>query len=171
MNIKNLQLRSLVLSKERLEEVVRLKLHHNFIDEILNEYIEQASMELDAPISFISIILDSVQKFASLHGVDGWIREANGTAVEWSFCVNSFETRKPFVVEDMEKNPITKDNPLVKVDKVKSYAGVPMITTNGQHIGNFCVAGVEPRDFSEEDIRVLEKYATLTIKRLEERVN
>ncbi len=170
MNIKNLRLRSLLLDKARLEEIVRLKLHQNFIDEVLNEYIEQASLELDAPISFISIVLDGVQKFASLHGVDGWIREAQGTAVEWSFCINSFETQLPFVVEDTEANPITKDNPLVKVDKVKSYAGAPMITKNGKQIGNFCVAGVESRSFTEEEIKVLEKYADLTVKRLEERI-
>lgn len=156
--------------KGRIEEIARLGLHEPKADKILNEYVQKASAEFDLPIGLVSIVLDDAQFFAASHGLEGWIDEANGTPVEWSFCATSVETEKPFIVENADENNQVKDNPLVKIDGIKCYAGVPMITSNGYTVGNFCVIGDKSRSFSEAEINKLKQYAKDAITQIEARV-
>lgn len=166
---KNLE-KDPIRSKERLDEIARLKLHEDVVDEILDEYAKKAAEEYNLPIGLVSIVLDEAQKFAAAHGVGGWIEKANGTPVEWSFCANSVKTNTPFVVENADEHEVVKENPLVTMDGIKCYAGVPLITSNNQVIGNFCVIGTESRSFSEQEIMRLKEYATLVVDRIEARI-
>lgn len=159
-----------LVDENRIKEIARLKLHEEQADEILNEYAKKAAEEFDLPIGLVSIVMDGAQTFAASHGVGGWILGANGTPVEWSFCANSVKSGNPFVVEDADTHEVVKDNPLVTIDNIKCYAGVPMTTKNDQIIGNFCVIGVESRSFTEEEIKRLKEYASQTVERLEARV-
>ncbi len=156
--------------KGRIEEIARLGLHEDKVDEILNDYVKKASAEFNLPIGLVSIVLDDAQVFAASHGLEGWLDETNGTPVEWSFCATSVETEKPFVVENAEEHNKVKDNPLVKIDGIRCYAGVPMITSKGYTIGNFCVIGDEKRNFSEKEIARLKEYAAEAVAQIEARV-
>jgi GAF domain-containing protein len=162
---------SAILDKERLEEIGRLDLDSNEVREILDRYVSKASGEFDLPIGLVSIVLDGAQIFASSKGLQGWIAETNGTPVEWSFCANSVESRKPFVVENATLDDRVKDNPLVAAEGLRCYAGAPMITSRGHVIGNFCVMGPEKRTFSSEEIAKLSDYAKKAILSIEEQVN
>lgn len=153
----------------RLEEIARLDIASDEVDEILNDIAAEAAEEFDLPIGLVSIVLDQAQVFAGSHGLEGWIKESNGTPVEWSFCANSVESGNPLIVEDAEKNEMVKDNPLVTNDGIKCYAGVPLITSNGHNLGNFCVIGSEDRSFDEQEIERLKEYAAKAVERIEKR--
>ena len=157
--------------RERLQEIANLRLHDGEVDDILNEYVEEAARVFNLPVSLATIILDSAQVFAAESGLEGWAKEANGTPVEWSFCVHSVRSGKPLVVEDAQSHDLVKNNPSVTRDNVRCYAGVPLITSNGHIVGNFCVIGNIPRKFTDEEIEKLEAYATKTIRRIENRLN
>lgn len=157
-------------SHTRLDEIARLKLYENEVDEILNGYAKQAATELNMGIGLVTIVMDEAQKFAGSFGLEGWLKEANGTPVEWSFCANSVESKKAFIVEDATINPRVKDNPLVTQDGIRCYAGAPIITKNNEVIGNFCVLGTSTREFSDEEIATLKRYAKQVSERLEERI-
>lgn len=159
-----------IKDKGRIEEIARLQLHDDQVDEILNDYVQQAATEFDLPIGLVSVVLDDAQHFAASHGLSDWLEIANGSPVEWSFCANSVSTQKPFVVEDSESNEVVKNNPLVHHDDVKCYAGVPMITKNGYVVGNFCVIGDKSRNFTAAEVERLKEYAVQAVNRLEERV-
>ena len=154
----------------RIEEIARLKLHDDQVDEILNGYVQQAAEEFDLSIGLVSVVLDDAQHFAAAHGLDDWIAESKGTPVEWSFCANSVATRKPFIVEDSETHEKVKDIPLVENDDIKCYAGVPMISSNGYVVGNFCVIGDSSRSFTAEEVDRLKEYADRAIAHIEKRV-
>lgn len=154
----------------RIEVIARLKLHEDQVDDILNTYAQKASEEFNLPISMVSVVLDEAQIAAGAHGLEGWIAEAGGIPVEWSFCSNSVESRQPFVVGNLENNEKTNTNPLVKMDGIKCYAGAPMITSNGFVIGNFCVVGVEERTFTNDEIAKLKVYAKQAVDHIEQRV-
>jgi len=158
-----------VKSFSRVEEIARLRLHEDHVDQILNDFVAQASAEFDLPISLVSIVLDDVQKFSASHGLGGWLAETQGTPVEWSFCANSVRTGKPYVVENADIDGLQKSNPLVTIDNVKCYAGAPLISKNGVIMGNFCVIGDKARSFSAHDIERLRYYAHLTMDRIEQR--
>lgn len=159
-----------VTDAKRIEELARLRLHEDQVDEILNDYTEKAAKEFDLPVSLVSVVLDEAQMFAASHGLEGWMLDAGGTPVEWSFCANSVKSGEPFIVENAEKHDTVKDNPLVRVDGIKCYAGVPMVTSNNFVIGNFCVIGTEERSFTDEEILSLKKYASEAVQRIEDRV-
>lgn len=155
--------------ESRLKEIARLDLISDEVDEILNELAQKAADEFDLPMGMVSIVLDEAQITAGAHGVEGWIAETGGIPNEWSFCSNSVTSGKPFVVEDATKHPKTKDNPLVSNDGIRCYAGVPLETSNGHILGNFCVVGAQNRSFTEEEIEQLRDYADKAVARIEER--
>ena len=156
-----------ILDRGRLQEIARLRLHEERIDEILQRYVAQAAQEFDLPIGLVSIVLDHAQKFSASHGLTGWLQESQGTPVEWSFCANSVATGEPFIVPDAEEHPSTQGNPLVAHDNVKCYAGAPMITKNGYVIGNFCVIGDHSRTFTDAEVYRLQEYAKLVVDHVE----
>ncbi len=158
-----------ILDPERIEEIARLRLHEDQVDEILNEYVKKAAEEFDLPIGVVSIVLDEVQSFIASHGLEDWVSEVKGTPVEWAFCANSVKTGKEFIVEDSHDS-IMKESPIVTMEGIRCYAGVPLITDKGKVIGNFCVQGPDTRSFTGEEIERLKEYASMVIKRLEERV-
>jgi|AntRauTorcE11897_2_1112592.scaffolds.fasta_scaffold71006_1 GAF domain-containing protein len=159
-----------ITDAKRIEEIAKLRLHEDQVDEILNEYAQKASETFNLPVSLISIVLDEAQIFAASHGLEGWMLDTGGTPVEWSFCANSVKSGEPFIVENAKEHDVVKDNPLVKVDGIQCYAGAPMVTSNNFIIGNFCVIGKEKRTFSEDDIKKLKDFANEAVKRIEERV-
>lgn len=158
-----------LVDKGRIEEIARLGLHDEQVDEILNEYVKKAASEFDLPVGVVSIVLDDVQNFIAAHGLEDWMAESNGTPVEWAFCANSVKTGKEFIVEDAQDS-IMKDSPIVTMEGIRCYAGVPLKTKNDFIVGNFCVQGPETRSFSEKEIARLKEYAALVMDRLEERI-
>lgn len=159
-----------LLNKTRLQEIVRLGLHKQFIEDTFNTYAEKAAKEFNLPIGAVSIILDSTQHFIGKHGMEDWIDEVSGTPAEWSFCQNSVASKEPFIVENALTNEIMKDSPLVTEEGLRCYAGVPLLTKNNEVLGNFCVKGKESRQFSQEEIEKLKTYSSEIVAILEERV-
>ena len=72
--------------RERLQEIADLGLTSAETDRILQEVCTQAAKALDLPIGLVTVVLDEAQHFAAQYGLGGWLEEANGTPVEWSFC-------------------------------------------------------------------------------------
>lgn len=156
-------------NRKRLEEISRLKLHHEGLDELLQSHVKKAAEEFDLPIAAVSIVLDSTQYFIGQHGMDDWVGEVSGTPAEWSFCQNSVVSKKPFIVENALENKTMKDSPLVQEEGLRCYAGAPMISKNGEVLGNFCVKGKEVREFTEQEIERLKSYAVEIVEILEDR--
>jgi len=162
-------MQAVLRQRERLQEIADLGLTGAEADRILQEVCTQAANALDLPIGLVTVVLDEAQHFAAQHGLDGWMEEANGTPVEWSFCRFSVATKDAFVVENAEHHALVQDNPLVTMDGLRCYAGIPLISSRGFALGAFCVAGKEPRDFSENDLMTLRGFAATAIARIEAR--
>jgi GAF domain-containing protein len=154
----------------RLSAIAERGLKAPGVDEILQQTVDEAAERLDLPIGLVSIVMDSAQVFAAQRGLEGWIKEANGTPVEWSFCANSVRSGEPFVVEDAETHPLVRENPLVTLDGIRCYAGIPLVTHDGHVLGNLCVLGSEARSFSEDDLQLLRGLARRAMERIESRV-
>jgi GAF domain-containing protein len=135
----------------------------------LSDLTSEACSQLHLPFGMVNIVLDEAQYVAAQHGVGGWIAEAQGTPVEWAFCRFAVRDRAEFVVDDTHTHERVKDNPLVTIDGLRCYAGIPLITSRGHALGSFCVAGLETHSFSEAEMQTLRALAAEAMRRIEGR--
>lgn len=124
--------------------------------------------QLHAPVSMVSVLLDSSQFILGGHGVSGWVGENQGLPAEWSLCAQTVLADRPYVVADRVTDPEHSDNPLLTAAGLRSYAGVPIDDDSGQTLGAHCVIDAEPRDFTEAEIAVLTEGAAETMRILAE---
>jgi GAF domain-containing protein len=153
----------------RLAEIAALGLTSAEVDDVLQRTVEEASARLGLPTAMVSIVMDEAQWFAAHTGLPAWMAEARGTPIEWSFCANAVRTNEPFVVEDATTHPLVKHIPIVPLDNIRCYAGIPLVTATGQTLGTLCVIGTEPRSFSEAELDTLRGLANQAMDRIEER--
>ncbi|MDG4720514.1 MULTISPECIES: GAF domain-containing protein [Thalassospira] len=74
-----------------------------------------------------------------------------------SFCGHVILGDTAFVVEDAQQDERFHDNPLVTgIPNVRAYAGVPLSNPDGYKIGALCVVDTQTRQFSQEDLQILE---------------
>ncbi|MDP9417512.1 MAG: GAF domain-containing protein [Actinomycetota bacterium] len=158
-----------VTDLDRLAEVADLDLFSAEARTKLDEFAARAAARFDLPIGLVSIVLDSSQYLAGRHGVDGWIDDAEGTPVEWSFCATTVRTRKQYVVTDAASDEVQQHNPLVTQDGIASYAGTPMVTSRGHVLGSYCVIGATARDFSADELAELQRMADEVVAEIEAR--
>jgi GAF domain-containing protein len=168
-SVTDAQMLSALRQRERLQEIADLGLTRADTDAILQEVCTEAAQALGLPIGLVTVVLDEAQHFAAQHGLEGWLAEANGTPVEWSFCRFSVATKADFVVQDAEQHRLVQSSPLVTMDGLRCYAGIPLISSRGHALGSFCVAGTETREFSEEDMATLRGFADTALARIEAR--
>ncbi|RZS89779.1 GAF domain-containing protein [Motilibacter rhizosphaerae] len=157
-----------VTDAERLQEVGSYDLYSDEVRAQLDAFARAAAARFDLPIGLVSIVLDEAQYLAGTSGVEGWIDEADGTPVEWSFCVNAVRNRAPYVVPDATVDPLQHDNPLVTDDGIRSYAGAPLVTSSGHVLGSYCVIGTTPRDFTAEEVAELTRMADEVVAAIEQ---
>ncbi|HYW12916.1 MAG TPA: GAF domain-containing protein [Longimicrobium sp.] len=153
----------------RLAEIAALGLTAAEVDGVLQQTVEEAASRLGLPTAMVSIVMDEAQWFAAHTGLPAWMAEARGTPVEWSFCANAVRTGEPFVVEDATTHPLVKNIPIVDLDNVRCYAGIPLVTSTRQTLGTLCVIGTEPKSFSQAELDTLRTLAKQAMDRIEER--
>jgi GAF domain-containing protein len=155
--------------RARLEEIAELRLNDSDVDGVLSEIAAEAAAHFGLPVALVSIVLDRAQYFRGSHGLDGWLATTRGTPAEWSFCQHVVRNQEPFVVDDAQNHPLMQDSPLVRMEGVRCYAGVPLVTSRGHVVGSFCVQGPDARSFTEYDVAQLHRYAKRAIARIEQR--
>jgi len=136
---------------------------------VLQEITREAADALRMPTATVTVVLDEAQFFAAQYGVDGWMQDAHGTPVEWSFCAHAVANRAPFVVEDATTHPDVRHMPIVENDQVICYAGIPLVSSRGHTLGTLCVIGHQPHTFTEDELGTLRALADRAVARIEER--
>ncbi|MEU4245649.1 GAF domain-containing protein [Actinoplanes sp. NPDC026619] len=134
----------------------------------LDALATRTAARLHAPVSLISVVLDSAQFVLGRHGVGGWMAEIDGIPAEWSLCAHTVLAGRPYCVTDGATDPAHADNPLLNMTDMHSYAGVPLIDHSGQAIGAHCVIDVDPRTFTDDDLALLADSAAETMRILDE---
>ncbi|MEO7493793.1 MAG: EAL domain-containing protein [Massilia sp.] len=110
------------------------------------------------PIALVSLVDAKRQWFKSRFGL-----EACETPRDISFCGHALTQSEPFLIEDALADPRFADNPLVTgAPHVRSYAGVPLRSTNGYAVGTLCLIDHVPRSFDADDVAALVDLARMT---------
>ncbi len=111
----------------------------------------------NVPMALVSLIDQERQWFKSKQGL-----AATETPREISFCGHAILALDTFIVPDALQDPRFADNPLVLgAPFIRFYAGQPIRSRSGYALGTLCVIDVQPREFSAEDIAVLNDFARM----------
>lgn len=81
-------------------------------------------------------------------------------------CAWTVAQDTPMTVPDLALDPRFGDLPVVHAG-MRMYAGAPLITPRGHHIGTLCVFDTAPRPLPPEDLQALEDLAALVVTALE----
>jgi PAS domain S-box-containing protein len=154
--------------KKRLEDLKSFQLLDTPPEKEYDNLTHLASLICDTPISLVSLVADVRQFFKSHHGT-----AITETPVEHSFCIHAIKVpKKPFILEDARKDDRFRDNPLVKgKPNIVFYAGIPLVSSEGNTLGTFCVIDHRPRQLENKQIESLKSLANQVVQLFELRKN
>ncbi|RFA31024.1 hypothetical protein CAI21_03365 [Alkalilimnicola ehrlichii] len=140
---------------EVVEQYRKLRIEQ---DQGLSELVGLAAQVCDAPMALITLVGEERQWFKASFGT--FMEE---TAREASFCVHTLTCNRLLIVPDTRQDPRFAENPLVVGEPhIVFYAGMPLIDSNGVHLGALCVVDYKSRDLTttqREALRSLGQYA------------
>lgn len=154
----------------RLEALKRTALLDSTPEEAFDRFTRLAGRLLGAPVALVTLVDSNRQFFKSAFGLpEPWasIRE---TPLSHSFCQYAVASGEPLVVSDARSHPLVHDNLAVIELGVRAYAGIPLVTSQGDAVGSFCAIDTKPREWTEEELATLQDLAAAVVAEIELRV-
>ncbi len=150
---------------DRLKTLESYQILDTTSEEEFDNLTKLAAEICDTPISLITFLDESRQWFKSTYGIS-----EKQTPRDISFCGHAILDSEIFEVEDALLDNRFKDNPLVTADpNIRFYAGIPLETSNGSHLGTLCVIDSQPRKLNLTQRKSLYRIAKQVVSLLEHR--
>ena len=147
----------------RLEALRRYSILDTPAEQAYDDITALAAHICGVPIALISFVDAERQWFKSAIGFP-----CSETKRDVSFCAHAILGTQTMVIEDALEDERFVNNPLVTcVSGVRFYAGVPLITPDGQAIGTLCVLDYQPKVLSKSQQTMLEALARQVVTQLE----
>jgi sigma-B regulation protein RsbU (phosphoserine phosphatase) len=145
-----------ILDAGRLAAVARTGLLDTGPDEPFDRLARLAAALLDAPFAFVTIVDDHRAYWKSAIGIEAIGIVDRDQPIPDSFCQYVVATGERLIVDDAVHDPRTRDNPTVLRHGVAAWAGFPLLAPTGEVLGSFCVVDVRTRQWTPQDINVLQ---------------
>ncbi len=110
-----------------------------------DDIVHLAAELCGVPIALVSLVDEHRQWFKANVGLPG----VTETERDIAFCHHAIQNEDVFVVEDASAHKGFADNPLVRGHPfIRFYAGAPLRTDDGYHIGTLCIIDRNPRELT-----------------------
>ncbi|NYS26171.1 sensor domain-containing diguanylate cyclase [Rhodobacteraceae bacterium 2376] len=102
-----------------------------------------------------------------------WFKAKRGLNIaesprEVAFCDHVIRGENVMTIPDAREDQRFASNPYVVSDPgVRCYMGAPLTTRDGYNIGTLCIMGTEPRQFGDDEMATLRKFAKLVLAQIE----
>jgi PAS domain S-box-containing protein len=126
-----------------------------------------AARILNAPVALVSLVDEDRQFFKSAVGLDEPWASRRGTPLSYSFCQYVVASGEPLVINDAREHDLLHNNLSVSEMGVVAYAGIPLVTRDGQQLGSFCVIDHQPRTWTQAEIDILSDLAASVMTEIE----
>jgi len=156
-----------IQNEARLEALRRTSLFDSPPEEAFDWLTRMATNVLRVPVSLVNLVGSDRQYFKSQCGLGEPFAHWRHNPLTYSFCKYVVGLGAPLVVADAREDPRFARWPTVLELGVISYAGVPLITSDGHAIGTFAVVDLRPHEWTEEDIDVLQVLGTCTMSEID----
>jgi signal transduction histidine kinase len=155
-----------VNEKERLTKLKEYNILDTPEEESFDEIVKLASIICKVPMSTITLIDEKRQWFKAKVGL-----KYQETSREIAFCAHVINGDDLMIINDAAEDERFADNPMVTSDPdIRFYAGMPLITPDGNKLGTICVIDNVPRTLTEEQKFALQILAKNVITLLELRL-
>jgi len=156
---------STLTDRKRLDAVLKTGLLDTPPEESFDRLTRLAAKLINVPATFISLVGDGRDFYKSCIGFGepfGTTRQLEGT----TFCHYAIVSSGPLLIPDTMAHPVFREVPTVQSLGVRAYAGIPLITDEGQAIGSFCAIDFVPRQWSELDVEILSELAASAMREI-----
>lgn len=154
---------ALIDEPARLAALHRLAILDTPPEEPFDNVVKLVRTVLGVPISAVTLIDGDRQWFKAIQGLD-----ALETPRSESFCAFAIRQRAPLLIADATLDPRVAHYPAVVQDPhVRSYAGVPLVTSDGYNVGALCAVDTKAREFTESELDILRNFASIIVKEME----
>jgi len=145
--------------KERLEELRGLKLLDTPAEENFDRITERLTRLFRVPIALLTLIDKDRQWFKAQTGLPSDLADARSTPRDVSLCGHVVAKDDILIVRDLARDPRFANNPFLKKQGFRFYAGVPLRGPNGLPIGSLCILHTKPREMSRQEQDLLQVVA------------
>ncbi len=141
---------------ERLAVLQEYQILDTLPEKDFDDIVKIASEICNTPISTITLIDRDRQWFKAKVGL-----EVSESPRETSFCAHAIlDHQVPLIISDAREDERFFDNPLTIGEPfVIFYAGVPLVTDNGQALGTLCVIDNQPKQLRDDQVVALKALA------------
>ena len=153
--------------RQRLDALLSYRILDSDPEDDFDDITKLAAEICETPISIITLVDEQRQWFKSAQGLD-----MTESPRESSFCGHA--VARPdinLIVENAMEDERFHDNPFVTDGTIGSYAGIPIVNTDGFALGALCVIDQKAKKLAPFQINALEKLANQVTKLLELRRN
>lgn len=125
---------------------------------------------LETPLALVNLVDDQRQFSAACVAPASWPPEREAPLAD-SFCKWAVIERVPVVIPDARVDTRVRTSAMITGLNVVAYLGVPLLLSTGEALGTLCVAGFEPRRWTERDVRLLRDLAASVVTEIELRLD
>lgn len=153
--------------QERLKALRKYDILDTEPETAFNGMVHLASYICQTPFAAISLVDEHRQWFKAITGID-----ATETPRDVAFCAHAILQDGIMIVPDAREDKRFFDNPLVTSGpNLRYYAGVPLITSQGDHLGTLCVLDSVPRELKPEQLEAIKVLADNIMAHLDLRLS
>jgi PAS domain S-box-containing protein len=157
---------AIIRSPARLAALRQLGLLDTPADPAFDRLTSLAARVLHAPIALVSLVDEERLFFTSAVGLDEPWATRRETPLPHSFCQYVVASGEQLIVADAREHPLLYDNPAISDMGFVAYAGMPLITPDGQPVGAFCVIDHVPRTWTDVEIDILRDLSASVISEI-----
>jgi diguanylate cyclase (GGDEF)-like protein len=157
---------SKIADPKRLDALQRIALLDTPREESFDRLTRLRAKLIEVPATFVSLVDQNRDFYKSAFGFGeplASVRQLEGR----TFCHYAIASEGPLVLDDVTKELVFCDVPTVQSLGVRAYAGIPLVTGDGQVIGSFCAIDFKPKHWTERDIDILSDLARSTMREIE----
>jgi two-component system cell cycle sensor histidine kinase/response regulator CckA len=158
---------SLLTRPDRLAALRHTTLLDTPPEEGFDRLTRMASRLLGTPVALIALVAEDRQFFKSAIGLPEPWATRRGAPLSFSFCAQVDSSGEQLVVEDARKHALLRHSTAIRELGWVAYAGVPLVTRDGQTVGCLSVVDKMPRLWSERDIALLKDLAASAVSEME----
>jgi PAS domain S-box-containing protein len=157
---------AVITDPQRLAALESTGLLDSLPEENFDRLTRFACRDLHTPVALLSLANDQRQFFKSAQGLAEPLGSLRETPLSDSLCEHVVSSGLPVVIADARQHPLGHVSREVRDLHLVAYLGVPLITSDQQSLGSFCVADFEARDWRTDEIETLSALAATAMREI-----